>query len=167
VGQNIQEFLKKKEHLAAILSEVHHPLRNEAITWFWGLGTALAQDVRDLLSLLIRFPDQTRLHSQANTLHEVSRLDQPQPGIHLGESLSEEDRATPAGTRARVHTDHYAKLPRATPRDTRMGVRDPRPHSRLPLSGPVLDSSKLPQHSAMPPGSSTSPPARPVPAALP
>jgi hypothetical protein len=167
VGNNIQEFLKKKEHLAAILVGVHHPLRNEAITWFWGLGMALGQDVRDLLSLLLRFPDQTRLRSQANTLHEVPRLDQPQPGIYLGESLTEEDRTTPAGTRARAHTDDYAKLPRATPRDTKMGVRDPRPHSRLPLRGPVLDLSKLPQHSAMPPGPSTSPPARTVPAALP
>jgi hypothetical protein len=81
-------------------------------------------------------------------------MDQPQPGIHFGESLTEEDRATPVGTRARVHTDNYDKLSRATPRDTRMGVRDPRPYSRLALSGPVLDLSKLPQHSAMPPGPS-------------
>jgi hypothetical protein len=167
VGQYIQEFLKKKEHLAAILSGAHHPLRNEAIIWFWGLGMTLGQDVRDLQSLLIRFPNQARLRSQANTLHEVTWPDQLQPGIHLGESLTEEDRATPAGNTARVHTDHYAKLPRATPRDTRMGVRDPRPYSRLPLSGPALDSSKLPQHSAMPPGPSTSPPARTVPAASP
>jgi hypothetical protein len=44
VGQNIQEFLKKKEHLAAILLGVNHPLLNEAINWFWGLVMALEQD---------------------------------------------------------------------------------------------------------------------------
>jgi hypothetical protein len=139
VGQNIQEFLRKTDHLAAILLVVNHHLRNQDINWFWGLVMALEQDTRDLLSLLIRFPDQVRVRSQENTLHEVPRLDQPQPGIHFGESLTEEDRATPASTRARVHTDNYAKLSRATPRDTRMGVRDPRPYSRLPLSGPVLN----------------------------
>jgi hypothetical protein len=167
VGQYIQEFLKKAEHLAAILKGASHPLQNEAILWYWGLGTALGQDVQELTSLLIRFPNQARLRSQANTLHDVTWQDQPQPGTHLGESMNEEDRTAPAGSRTQAHTDHYAKLPRAAPRDTRMGVRDPRPHSCLPRSGPVLDSSKLPQHSAMPPGSSSTPPARPVPAASP
>jgi len=165
VGQYVQEFLQKTEHLAAILTGASHPLQNEAILWYWGLGTALGQDVQDLMSLLIRFPNQARLRSQANTLHAVTWQDQPQPGTHLGESMNEEDRTAPAGSRAQAHMDHYAKLPRAAPRDTRMGVRDPRPHSRLPRSGPVLDSSKLPQRSAMPPGPSSTPPARPVPAA--
>jgi len=167
VGQYIQEFLKKTEHLAATLTGASHPLQNEAILWYWGLGTALGQDVQDLTGLLIRFPNQARLRSQANTLHEVTWQDQPQPGTHLEASMNEEDRTAPAGSRAQAHTDHYAKLPRATPRDTRMGVRDPRPHSCLPRSGPVLDSSKLPQHSAMPPGPSSTPPARLVPAAPP
>jgi hypothetical protein len=149
----------------------NHSLRIEAVIRHWGLRQAIQKDVEKLQGLLIEHSHEATRLSQANTLHGNTIPDHLVSDDHSGDRPAGDDPSAKGGAPNRDHLSKRPDLRMTASLDMWIGVRDPRPDSRLAFAGfahpSPPGSPRLPQESAMPPGNSSSPSTPEVPTTLP
>ena len=168
IREDIQVFLGICEALSNGISQGNLPCQQEAALREEYLLHSLRLDVELLMKHLISFSREAIALSHANTLHACPAYPQEMQ-IDNWQADSVSRISDSAQT---VHVSSSSTLRMTTPpRDMRMGVRDTRSDDCLPFVGSShpqpSERSMLPQSSAMPPGTSTTPSAPQASTALP
>jgi len=169
IREDIQVFLGICEVLSNYISQSNPPCQQEAALREEYLHHSLRLDVELLMNHLVSFSREATALSHANTLHACPAHLQPEMQIDNWQVDSVSRTSDSAQT---VHVSSSSTLRMTTPpRDMRMGVRDTRSDDCLPFVGSShsqpSERSMLPQSSAMPPGTSTTPSAPQASTAIP